>query len=118
VLNFGHTVGHALEAASGYGKVTHGEAVAYGMLVATGLSVRRGLCPAADAKRLETLLRRFGLVPAVRPEPEVLETYIIRDKKVRNGVLQFVLTLGIGSVTLAPVSDREDLREALHGVQA
>src|SRR5512137_578604 len=118
VLNFGHTVGHAVEAASGYGRVTHGEAVAYGMLVAAGLSVRRGLCPAADAKRLETLLRRFGLVPEVRPKPELLERYIIRDKKVRDGVLQFVLTLGIGSVTLAPVSDREDLREALHGVQA
>ena len=118
VLNFGHTVGHAVEAASGYGTVTHGEAVAYGMLVATGLSVRRGLCPPADAQRLEALLRRFELLPAVRPEPELLETYIIRDKKVRDGVLQFVLTLGIGSVTLAPVSDRTDLREALHGVQA
>ena len=118
VLNFGHTVGHAVEAAFGYGTVTHGEAVAYGMLVATSLSVRRGLCPAADAKRLEALLRRFELLPTASPEPELLETYIIRDKKVRDGVLQFVLTLGIGSVTLAAISDRKVLREALHGVQA
>ena len=62
-------------------------------------------------------MRRFELLPASCPAPEVLETYILRDKKVRDGVLQFVLTLGIGSVTLAPVSDRKDLREALHSVQ-
>ncbi len=67
VLNFGHTVGHAVEAALGYGAVTHGEAVAYGMLVATALSVRRGLCPRPDAARLGSLLRRFALVPAVTP---------------------------------------------------
>jgi len=116
VLNFGHTVGHAVEAASGYGTVTHGEAVAYGMLVATKLSVRRGLCPAADAGRLEALVRRFDLMPASCPSPELLEKYIFRDKKMRDGVLQFVLTPGVGSVTLAPVSDRNELREALHGV--
>ncbi len=118
VLNFGHTVGHAVEAASGYGTVTHGEAVAYGMLVATKLSVRRGLCPAADAGRLEALVRRFDLMPASCPSPELLEKYIFRDKKMRDGVLQFVLTPGVGSVTLAPVSDRNELREALHGVLA
>ncbi len=117
VLNFGHTVGHAVEAASGYGRVTHGEAVAYGMLVATRLSVRRGLCPAGDAERLEALLRRFGLLPDAFLDPEVLEKYIVRDKKMRDGVLQFVLTPGVGSVTVTPVSDRNELREALHSVQ-
>jgi 3-dehydroquinate synthase len=118
VLNFGHTVGHAVEAALGYGAVTHGEAVAYGMLVATALSVRRGLCPRQDAARLGSLLRRFALIPASPPSPEVLETYMVRDKKTRDGVLQFVLTPGVGGVTLAPVSDRNELREALHGWQA
>jgi 3-dehydroquinate synthase len=118
VLNFGHTVGHAVEAALGYGAVTHGEAVAYGMLVATALSVRRGLCSRQDAARLGALLRRFALIPASPPSPELLETYMVRDKKTRDGVLQFVLTPGVGGVTLAPVSDRNDLREALHGWQA
>ena len=118
VLNFGHTVGHAVEAALGYGAVTHGEAVAYGMLVATALSVRRGLCPRQDAARLGSLLRRFALIPDSPPSPEVLETYMVRDKKTRDGVLQFVLTPGVGGVTLAPVSDRNELREALHGWQA
>jgi 3-dehydroquinate synthase len=117
VLNFGHTVGHAVEAALGYGVVTHGEAVAYGMLVATNVSVRRGLCPPKDAERLETLLRRFALVPSNLPSLELLETYILRDKKMRDGVLQFVLTPGVGSVTLAPVSDRNDLREVLQNLR-
>ena len=118
VLNFGHTVGHAVEAALGYGVVTHGEAVAYGMLAAAALSVRRGLCAQADAQRLEALLRRFDLITTNYPSPELLEKYILRDKKMRDGVLQFVLTLGVGSVSLAPVSDWTDLWEALHGLQA
>jgi len=118
ILNFGHTVGHAVEAALGYGVVTHGEAVAYGMLVAARLSVRRGVCPPRDATRLEALLRCFGLVPGYLPSPELLEKYLVRDKKMRDGVLQFVLTPGVGSVTLAPVSDRKELREALHDMQA
>lgn len=116
MLNFGHTVGHAVEAALGYGVITHGEAVAHGMLVAVALSVRRGLCPLADAVRLRRLLTRFGLLGAPLPSPESLETYMVSDKKARNGVLQFVLTRGVGSVTFAPVFDRDELRLALQDV--
>jgi 3-dehydroquinate synthase len=118
ILNFGHTVGHAVEAALGYGVITHGEAVAYGMLVAASLSVRRGVCPPGDAARLEVLLRRFGLIPGSVPSPELLEKYLVRDKKVRDGVVQFVLTPGVGNVTLTPISDWKDLRNALHDMQA
>jgi 3-dehydroquinate synthase len=118
VLNFGHTVGHAVEAALGYGAVTHGEGVAYGMLVAAALSVRRGLCPPDDALRLEALLRRYDLLPALPPQPELLENYIVRDKKMRDGVLQFVLTPGVGGVTLAPVSDLTEVRAALEAMEA
>lgn len=113
VLNFGHTLGHALEAALGYGVVTHGEGVAYGMRVAAALSVRRGLCPAQDARRLEGLLDRLGLLPERQASPELLENYIVRDKKMRDGVLQMVLTPGVGGVTLAPVSGLEEVRAAL-----
>jgi 3-dehydroquinate synthase len=117
VLNFGHTVGHALEAGLGYGVVTHGEAVAFGMVVATTLSVRRGLCPPADLARLRRLLGRFGCLPARTLAPEVLENYVVRDKKMRDGVLQFVLTPGVGGVTLAPIFDRTELRNALQDSQ-
>jgi len=112
MLNFGHTVGHALESALGYGTITHGEAVAYGMVVAARLSVRRGLCPPKDARRLQELLGRFGLLSQPLPPPESLEKYMVSDKKARDGVLQFVLTRGVGSVTFAPVLDPEELRSA------
>ncbi len=115
MLNFGHTVGHAVEAALGYGVITHGEAVAHGMVVAAALSVRRGLCPEGDAARLRDLLRRFGLLGVSLPSPESLETYMVSDKKARDGVLQFVLTRGVGSVTFAPIFDRDELRIGLGG---
>ena len=118
MLNFGHTVGHALEAALGYGSITHGEAVAYGMLVAATLSVRRGLCPEADVGRLRALLERFGLLGAAVPSPESLETYMVSDKKARDGVLQFVLTRGVGSVTFAPVFERGELRKTLESLRS
>jgi 3-dehydroquinate synthase len=113
MLNFGHSVGHAMEAALGYGAITHGEAVAHGMLVAVTLSVRRGLCAERDAGRLRDLLGRFGLLGATLPSPESLETYMVSDKKARDGVLQFVLTRGVGSVTFAPVFEPGELRKAL-----
>ncbi len=117
MLNFGHTVGHAVEAALGYGTITHGEAVAHGMVVAAELSVRRGLCPEGDAARLRELLRRFGLLGASLPSPESLETYMVSDKKARDGVVQFVLTRGVGSVTFAPILNRDELREGLRGAR-
>ncbi len=116
ILNFGHTVGHAVESALGYGAITHGEAVAHGMMVATALSVRRGLCPEKDARRLRDLLGRFGLLGRPLPPPESLEKYMVSDKKRRDGVLQFVLTRGVGSVTFAPISDQDELRRALREV--
>ena len=113
VLNFGHTVGHALEAAGGYGALTHGEAVARGMLAAATISVRRGLCRPEDAARLRVLLGRVGLLEAPLPSLEGLENYIIRDKKVRDGRVQFVLTAGVGTASLAPLSSLEELRAGL-----
>jgi 3-dehydroquinate synthase len=118
MLNFGHSVGHAMEAALGYGAITHGEAVAHGMLVAVTLSVRRGLCAERDAGRLRDLLGRFGLLGATLPSPESLETYMVSDKKARDGVLQFVLTRGVGSVTFAPVFEWEELRKALDAARS
>ena len=113
ILNFGHTVGHALEAAAGYGRITHGQAVAVGMLAATILSVRRGLCPRKDLDRFRALLDRLGLLQELPVNLQSFDNYIVSDKKMRDGVLQFVLTPGVGSVTLAPVSDLEEVRAAL-----
>ena len=98
LLNFGHSFGHALETAAGYGTLLHGEAVAIGMCLAAQLSARLGRAPAADAVRLADLLRRFGLptnVPAGIDAQRLLELMRL-DKKNVSGRLRLILWRGIG----------------------
>jgi len=116
ILNFGHTVGHAIEAASGYGRYFHGEAVALGMLFAAELSVRLGLCDRALRERLALLLRRFGLPGRLDIRIEDLEQSMGYDKKIKDGMNYFVLTKDIGSVTVTRVSNREALQETLASI--
>jgi len=113
ILNFGHTVGHAIEVAGGYGRCLHGEGVALGMLVAAELSVRLGMCGRSLRERLASLLARLGLPSHVGIRLEDLEKSIHYDKKMKDGMNYFVLTKNIGSVSVAPVFDREALRESL-----
>ena len=113
ILNFGHTVGHALEAITGYRRLLHGEAVAIGMVVATTLSVKRGLCEEGDLLRLRSLLMRIGLPTTSSVHVTSLLKAINYDKKVKNQVIHFVLTKGIGHVTLATISGPEELRPVL-----
>lgn len=113
VLNFGHTLGHALEAAAGYGPLLHGEAVAVGMVAAARLSVARGLCARQDLDRLAALLRALGLPTEADLDVGAVLRHVQVDKKVRDGVARFVLTTGIGSVTVAPVSDLSEIADAL-----
>jgi 3-dehydroquinate synthase len=113
ILNFGHTVGHAIEAASGYRRLLHGEAVAIGMVVATGLSVMRGLCGQEELERLRSLLRKIGLPTIPDVDFNILLKSIGYDKKVRNNMIYFVLTKGIGHAMVAPISDRRELRRAV-----
>lgn len=103
LLNFGHTFGHALEAECGYGeRLLHGEAVAIGMVMATDLSVRLGLCPEADLLRTRRHLEARGLKVAVRQVADGAWTadrlldHMMADKKVRGKRPTFVLTRGIG----------------------
>jgi 3-dehydroquinate synthase len=98
LLNFGHTFGHAIEAATGFSAVNHGEAVAIGMVLAARLSARLGRAPAEDAHRLERLLARLGL-PISLPDgldPTALLAHMRLDKKVAAGRLRLVLWRGIG----------------------
>ena len=100
ILNFGHTLGHALEQVTGYGTYVHGEAVSLGMVYAARLSVRLKGLPGADADRLVHLLRGLGL-PVDRPEAEwpALRRAMGVDKKNLAGVLRFVLADRIGRVS-------------------
>jgi 3-dehydroquinate synthase len=105
LLNLGHTFGHALEAATGFGdRLLHGEAVAIGMVLAFGLSVRLGLCPPEDAERLRRHLAAAGL-PTLPPRgiggPAELLQHMARDKKVAAGRLTFILAEGLGRAFIA-----------------
>src|ERR1700733_14258616 len=85
-LNFGHTVGHAVETATGYGPVLHGEAVAYGMAVAVRVAVARGVLAPAIAARIFGILRAVGLpvVPAELPAAPAADDVIAALEKVRQ----------------------------------
>jgi 3-dehydroquinate synthase len=99
ILNFGHTVGHALEAVTGYAKYLHGEAVGWGMMAATLISMAMDLLPADSAARMLRLVSRVGPLP---PLPAVAPARLLRvmraDKKARGGRLRFVLPRSIGRV--------------------
>ena len=100
-LNFGHTFGHAIETATGFGPWLHGEAVAAGMVMASELSVRTGLLGAADARRVRSLIARAGL-PVQGPSlaREQWHELMALDKKAAGGKVRFVLLEGIGRATL------------------
>ena len=104
ILNFGHTFGHAIETATGYGTWLHGEAVAAGMAVATDLSQRLGWISGADRDRAAALLGRFGL-PVVAPRigADRAAQLMGMDKKVLDGKLRLVLLRELGKAEV--VSD-------------
>ena len=105
ILNFGHTLGHALEKSQG---LPHGYAVSQGMAAAAALSVRAGLLPSGEAERLEALLARFGLPLAAGPEAwdHVLEA-LGKDKKRRGGDVRLILLERLGRAVARPVPLRE-----------
>lgn len=108
ILNFGHTVGHAVEALTGYLAFNHGEAVAIGMAVAARLSVNMGILPEKESTRIINLIRKAGL-PVDLPEgllPEGLLGCFQRDKKVSGGRLTFVLPERIGRVSVVRGIDK------------
>lgn len=99
ILNFGHTIGHAVEQANGYGVVLHGEAIAIGMVFAGWLSCELGDFPEADAERLRALCVAADL-PVVAPNlgMDQLRSAIAKDKKAVDAVPRFVLADALGSV--------------------
>ena len=116
LLNFGHTFGHALETAAGYGAVLHGEAVAIGMVLAARLSARLRRASADDAQRLETLLTRCGL-PTRLPEVDLdqLVDLMHLDKKNISGQLRLILWRGIGRAEIVADVDVQAISAVLQG---
>lgn len=112
ILNFGHTLGHAVESATGYERFLHGEAVAIGMAFAAKLSLQRGLCGAATHDRLVGLLQRAGLPVDIPPDiaQEHLRTGIGADKKVSAGKVKFVCLEQFGKTRFEVLSTAEIVR--------
>jgi 3-dehydroquinate synthase len=109
VLNFGHTVGHAIESLTDYREWLHGEAVAIGMMAAARVSHARGRCPATVVQRLERLLKRAGL-PTDIPSgltPAALALAMQTDKKSSDGRIRFVCLEDIGRTAFVELSSRE-----------
>jgi len=115
LLNLGHTFGHAIETAMGYGGLLHGEAVAVGMVLAARLSADLGRAPAADTQRLIAVLDRFGLPTAIPPDldPDRLIGLMQLDKKNLSGSLRLILWRGIGQADIVPDVDIAAIRAVL-----
>jgi 3-dehydroquinate synthase len=118
ILNFGHTIGHALEAETGYRRLLHGEAVGFGMRAATALAEKTGLLARSEGAAIRALLDAYGPIPGVggvRVEP--LLARLSADKKTVGGKVHFVLPERIGSARvfsgLDPALVRAATEEAL-----
>ena len=114
VLNFGHTVGHALEAGTRYRRLLHGESVAYGMLAACAIAAARGALTAADRSVISAAIAQLGPLPPVNDLSAAAHLELMRrDKKVHNGRLHFVLPTGIGASQIVTDVSEAELRRAL-----
>jgi 3-dehydroquinate synthase len=114
LLNFGHTLGHAIETVTGYRDWLHGEAVSAGMVFAARLGQRIGVTPPAIVARLEALLARFGLPTRLDgiSAPALLRA-TLWDKKARGGTVRWVLLTDLGAATLVVSAPEEAIRATL-----
>lgn len=123
LLNLGHTFGHALEAEAGFSDaLLHGEAVAAGMALAFAYSVRRGLCPPADAQRVHAHLADMGLPHSlasagIRADGRALAAHMAHDKKATGGRVPFILARGIGASFVAEDVDLADVAAFLDAAE-
>jgi 3-dehydroquinate synthase len=117
ILNFGHTVGHAIENSSGYGKFLHGEAISIGQIAAARLSHKVLGLPSGDVARIEKLFARAGLPVKYKPaaaQRKKLFTAMLMDKKVSGGEVKFVLADKIGRVKFGCKVSAEMIEQVLN----
>lgn len=101
VLNLGHTIGHALESETGYKKLLHGEAVAWGMVAATNIALSVNRTDSVTAGRIVDAILSLGRLPEVNVGPRKILARLQSDKKTQNGVVHFILPREIGKVEVA-----------------
>ena len=111
ILNFGHTIGHALEAETNYRHFLHGEAVGWGMIAATRIGARLQITDSATAQRIISLVLAYAPLPRVQVSSRKVLKRLISDKKTVGGVPHFILPTGIGKVEVVnTVPDRVIVR--------
>jgi 3-dehydroquinate synthase len=115
VLNFGHTIGHAIEAAGNYKRYNHGEAVALGMLVASDISAKLGLLKNSDRVKIDNLIKALGLPIKIKriSLKKVINAHY-RDKKFIGSINKFVLAVGIGKTKIVKNIPLVVIKEALY----
>jgi 3-dehydroquinate synthase len=118
ILNFGHTIGHALEAVTNYSRFRHGEAIALGMIAAARLGTVVGRDTCADIeKRLIALFEKIGLPTKLdQLEPESILTPMQKDKKVRDGKIRFILPVEMGKVEIASDITTDQILKATESI--
>ncbi len=114
ILNFGHTVGHAIEAAAGYDRYNHGESIALGMRIAAKISFKQGLVGPESVERLDRILQSAGLPNAIEGiSVEKILSCMRYDKKFKSGKTRFVLMTGIGTVKVVDGVPQEHIQGAV-----
>jgi 3-dehydroquinate synthase len=116
ILNYGHTVGHAIEAATGYQRYLHGEAVSIGMEAASLISQSVGMLDSADAARQRALLRALNLPVSCEVEPAALAPALTLDKKNRAGRINWIMLAGIGQAEIRSDIPAEAVERAIQRV--
>ncbi|AEU36355.1 3-dehydroquinate synthase [Granulicella mallensis] len=118
ILNLGHTLGHAIEAATQYKQLLHGEAIAWGMIAATGIAAHRNLITADEAAQIERVVRAYGPLRSFTANATELVALTAKDKKNRSGARSFVLPLGIGDATVVRDVSEAELLEAAEAMMS
>jgi len=112
VLNLGHTLGHAIEAATNYKQLLHGEAVAWGILAAITIAAKRNTVSATEADRMQRIIRSYGPMHRFTADASDLVALTAKDKKNRSGTRSFVLPVGIGDAAVVKDVTESELLDA------
>ena len=118
ILNFGHTIGHALESVTGYTQLLHGEAVALGMCAAATIARDAGFCNAETANGIKQGIADYGLPPRPTARPDEVMARTSADKKTVGGKTHWVLPTKIGKVTVSSEVPADVIRRAIEDVVA
>jgi 3-dehydroquinate synthase len=118
ILNFGHTIGHAIEAATNYKQLLHGEAIAWGSIAALNVALNRKTLTQKDTDRVTNLILRYGPLPPFKANTEKLVALTARDKKNRSGIRSFVLPTAIGTTEIVRTVTESELLTATESMLA